>query len=317
MRTHTLAFLLICLSSSVVAQTAITGKVTDASTGDPVPFANVIIKGSSIGASTDFDGVYEIVGEAESDTLIVSFIGYETKLKFYRKGISQRIDFQLNPESIRLADVVVFARKQENPAWRIMRGIMENKKTNDKRRLIAYEYESYNKIEIDVDNITDKLREKAFMQEITAVLDSIDAIAGEDGKPILPLFISESLSDYYFRSNPRLQKEFIKKTKITGVGIEDGSLISQVIGSSFQEYNFYQNRMSIMEKEFASPIGDGWRVIYDYELEDSLYIGNEFCYQVEFSPKNDQELAFVGTMGLPRTILLSSRLMPLCKRQLT
>ena len=300
MRTHTLAFLLICLSSSVVAQTAITGKVTDASTGDPVPFANVIIKGSSIGASTDFDGVYEIVGEAESDTLIVSFIGYETKLKFYRKGISQRIDFQLNPESIRLADVVVFARKQENPAWRIMRGIMENKKTNDKRRLIAYEYESYNKIEIDVDNITDKLREKAFMQEITAVLDSIDAIAGEDGKPILPLFISESLSDYYFRSNPRLQKEFIKKTKITGVGIEDGSLISQVIGSSFQEYNFYQNRMSIMEKEFASPIGDGWRVIYDYELEDSLYIGNEFCYQVEFSPKNDQELAFVGTMWIAK-----------------
>ncbi len=300
MRTHIIAFLLICLSSSVVAQTVIRGKVTDASTGDPIPFANVVIKGSAIGASTDFDGVYLIEGEAESDTLLVSFIGYETKLKFYQKGISQRIDFQLNPEATQLADVVVYAGKQENPAWRIMRGIMDNKKINDKRRLSAYEYESYNKIEIDVDNITDKLREKAFMQEIAAVLDSIDAIAGEDGKPILPLFISESLSDYYFRSNPRLQKEFIKKTKITGVGIEDGSLIGQVIGSSFQEYNFYQNRMSIVEKEFASPIGDGWRVVYDYELADSLYIGDDFCYQIEFSPKNDQELAFVGTMWITK-----------------
>ena len=282
------------------AQTVIEGKVTDSSTGDPIPFANVVIKGSSVGSTTDFDGFFKIKGDAESDTLVVSYIGYERKEKRYEKGISQVLNFQLNPEATNLGDFVIVAGKQENPAFPIMRQIMENKNRNDKRSLDAYQYTSYNKIEVDVDNITDKLREKKFMKRITSVLDSIETIAGEDGKPILPLFISESLSDFYYRSEPRLQKEYVRNTKITGVGLEDGSLISQVIGSSFQQYNFYQNRMNIVDKEFASPIGDGWRLLYDYELQDSLYIDDDYCYLLEFQPKNDQELAFAGKMWITK-----------------
>jgi len=281
-------------------ETTIRGKVTDAETGDPIPFANVVLQGTSIGSPTDFDGYFEFQGEAESDTIIVSYIGYARKKKVYQKGITQTINFQLIPEANSLGTFVVTAGKQENPAFAIMRSVIDNKAKNDKRRLEAYEYESYNKIEIDVDNITEKFRQKKYMQKITAVLDSIDQIAGEDGKPILPLFISESISKFYFRSNPRLQKEFIERTKITGVGIEDGSLISQIIGSSFQEYNFYQNRMNIVDKEFASPIGNGWRVIYNYELRDSAYIDEEYCYILDFQPKNDQELAFVGTMWIAK-----------------
>ena len=281
-------------------QTIIRGKVTDSETGDPIPFANVVLQGTSIGSPTDFDGYYEIIGEAESDTIVVSYIGYERKKKVYQKGITQTINFQLAPEANSLGEFVITAGKQENPAFPIMRSVIENKNKNDKRRLDAYEYESYNKIEIDVNNITDNLREKKYMQKITSVLDSIDQIAGDDGKPILPLFISESLSKFYFRNNPRLQKEFIERTKITGVGIEDGTLISQIIGSSFQEYNFYQNRMNIVQKEFASPIGDGWRILYNYELRDSAYIDDEYCYILDFQPKNDQELAFIGTMWIAK-----------------
>ncbi len=281
-------------------QTIIRGKVIDAESGDPIPFANVVLQGTSIGSPTDFDGLYEIKGEAESDTIIVSYIGYERKKKVYVRGITQTINFQLLPEANSLGTFVVTSGKQENPAFPIMRKVIDNKKFNDKRKLEAYEYESYNKIEVDIDNITDKLREKKYMQKISAVLDSISVIAGEDGKPILPLFISESLSKFYFRSNPRLQKEQIEKTKIRGVGIEDGSLISQIIGSSFQEYNFYQNRMTIVEKEFASPIGDGWRLIYDYELRDSAEVEGEYCYILDFQPKNNQELAFVGTIWVAK-----------------
>lgn len=289
------------LSSISVGQTVIEGKVTDAESGDPIPFASVYFLGTTKGTATDFDGFYKLTGEAETDTLVVSFIGYETKKKVYQKGISQTINYQLAPEATSLGDFVVTAgRKIENPAWEILRKVIDNKPINDKRRLDAYEYDSYNKIEIDLDNISDRLKRRKIMQKVTAVLDSIEVIAGEDGKPILPLFISESLSTYYYRSDPRLSKEHVRRTKITGIGIEDGSLISQVIGSTFQQYNFYQNRMNIVEKEFASPITDGWRLLYDYELQDSVYIGEEFCYMIDFKPKNDQELAFVGKMWITK-----------------
>lgn len=285
---------------SLYAQTVIMGKVIDAETGDPIPFANVVIKGTNIGTPTDFDGFFRIEGEGESDTLLVSYIGYAQKKKVYEKGISQTINFQLEPESTTLNEVVVYARKQENPAFAIMRSVINNKPNNDKRRIAGYEYESYNKIEIDLDNISDKLKQKKYMQKISAVLDSIEVIAGEDGKPILPLFISESLSKFYYRDNPRLTKELIEKTNLIGIGLEDGSLISQIIGSSFQQYNFYQNRMNIVEKNFASPIADGWRLMYDYELEDSVYIGNDFTYLIDFKPKNDQALAFKGKMWITK-----------------
>lgn len=285
---------------SMYAQTVLLGKVTDAETGDPIPFANVVIKGTNLGNPTDFDGFFRIEAEGVSDTLVVSYIGYAPREKVYVKGITQTINFQLEPESTTLNEVFVYARKQENPAFDIMRAVMENKPKNDKRRASAYEYDSYNKIEIDLDNISDKLKEKKYMQKISAVLDSIDVIAGEDGKPILPLFISESLSKFYYRDNPRLTKELIENTKLTGVGLEDGSLISQIIGSSFQQYNFYQNQMNIVEKNFASPIADGWRLLYDYTLEDSVYIEDELTYLIDFKPKNDQALAFAGKMWITK-----------------
>ena len=166
--------------------------------------------------------------------------------------------------------------------------------TND--LLKAYQFESYTKIEIDLDNLTDKFRNKKIIKKVRQVIDSVDQIAGEDGEAVLPLFISESISDFYFRNNPELKKELIRKTKISGVGVQDGTLISQFIGSSFQEYNFYQNWLKIWDKEFVSPIADGWKGFYEVFLMDSVYIGNHFCYRIDIVPKRDGDLAFHGSI---------------------
>nr|WP_155212184.1 DUF5686 and carboxypeptidase-like regulatory domain-containing protein [Fulvivirga aurantia] len=279
-------------------QTVITGKVTDANTGDPVPFANVVFAGTTNGTTTDFDGRYTIQTNQTVDSVRASYVGYITKTKAIESGVSQIIDFQLEEDVISLQEVVFVAG--ENPAFEIMRNVIANKDNNNKRSLEAYEYETYTKIEIDVDNITDKFRNKKIMRKITSVLDSVDRIAGEDGKPILPIFISESLSEYHFRNNPKLQHEKILKTKITGVGVEDGTLVAQFIGSSFQEYNFYQNWLNIVGKEFVSPVADGWKLYYEYDLTDSAFVGDHFCYQLDFFPKSDQDLAFKGTMWITK-----------------
>jgi outer membrane cobalamin receptor len=63
------------LSSLTFAQ--ITGKVTDASTGDPLVGATVYVEGNSTGTSAGIDGTFELQATPEG-TLVVSFIGYET-----------------------------------------------------------------------------------------------------------------------------------------------------------------------------------------------------------------------------------------------
>ncbi|HYC85938.1 MAG TPA: DUF5686 family protein, partial [Chryseosolibacter sp.] len=71
-------------------------------------------------------------------------------------------------------------------------------------------------------------------------------------------------------------------------------------GTSFQEYNFYQNWLNIISKEFVSPIADGWRLYYNYDLTDSVYIGDDFCYRLDFYPRSPQDLAFTGTIWITK-----------------
>ncbi|MGB3467450.1 MAG: DUF5686 family protein [Cyclobacteriaceae bacterium] len=289
------------MATSIVMQAQkinISGKVTEAATGTPIPFANVIIKGTTIGTTTDFDGFFAFSVEAGYDSLEVRYIGFVPKVKTLSNASTQTINFQMEEDVVNLGEVIIYAG--ENPAFEIIRNVVKNKNNNDKRRLEAYEYESYTKIEFDIDNLSEKFKNRKVVRKITQVLDSIEQIAGEDGKPILPIFISEAISRYYYNRNPSLRYENVIKTKVTGVGITDGTMTSQVIGSTFQEYNFYQNWLSVVSKEFISPIADGWRIYYDYDLTDSLYVGDDFCYKLEFFPRRPQDLAFRGTMWITK-----------------
>jgi hypothetical protein len=76
--------------------------------------------------------------------------------------------------------------------------------------------------------------------------------------------------------------------------------MTQLVGSSFQEYNFYQNWLGIVTKDFVSPIADGWRLYYEYDLTDSLYVGDDYCYRLDFFPKSPQDLAFTGTIWITK-----------------
>ena len=295
-------FLLItaCLLSNlaVAQETIVRGKITDANSGDPIPYVNIIFQGTSIGITSDFDGNYELKTTTPSDTIVVSYIGYKVKKKFITKGITQVVNFQIEEDITKLQEVVFVAG--ENPAFDVLRNVVRNKNKNDKRKLTAYEYDTYTKIEIDIDNLSDKFRERKMVKKITQVLDSIEVIAGEDGKPILPLFITESVSKVYYRDNPSLKHEYILRSKINGVGVEDGTTVTQLVGSSFQEYNFYQNWLNILAKDFVSPIADGWRLYYEYDLMDSLYVGDDYCYRLDFFPKSPQDLAFTGSMWITK-----------------
>ncbi|MEM6380075.1 MAG: DUF5686 family protein, partial [Bacteroidota bacterium] len=296
---YLLTLLLTIASFAALAQqTIVTGKVTEAGTGAPVPFANVVFTGTTDGAIADFDGNFLAKTNQQVDSIEVRYVGYITKTKPLIKGESQSINFQLEEDVLTLQEVVV--TPGENPAWTVMRNVVKNKKSNDKRKLEAYEYESYTRTEFDIDNISKKFAKRKFMREAASVLDSIERIAGEDGKPILPVFISEAISRVYYKRNPAAKHEHMIKTRVSGVGITDGSLTSQLIGSSFQEYNFYQNWLNITSKEFISPIADGWKLVYEYELIDSLFIGDDYCYKLEFNPKQEKDLAFYGTMWITK-----------------
>src|SRR5687767_10404974 len=76
-------------------ETIVKGRVTDAESGEPLPFASVFYNGTTIGTGTDFDGFYTLKTNNPGDSLTCSFFGYATKVRAIKKGITQTIDFQL------------------------------------------------------------------------------------------------------------------------------------------------------------------------------------------------------------------------------
>lgn len=69
------AFLLLS-AGSAFAQQQVSGTVRDAETLDTLPGATVLVKGTTIGASTNLDGAYSLAVPSLTDTLVVSFVGY-------------------------------------------------------------------------------------------------------------------------------------------------------------------------------------------------------------------------------------------------
>ncbi len=294
---RTLLFLVSLLFlTEASAQFQVKGKVTDAETGDPIPFASVLLKGTTVGMNTDFEGNYSLSSRTLPDSIVVSYIGYLSQSKVLSQETEQTLNFQLRPSDFQM-EAFVF-ESGENPAFEIIRRAVDRKKDFDKRNLIAYETKNYTKIEIDIDHVSEEFSQRKSVQKVTSVLDSIKQLTNDEGEKILPVFFSETLSTFYYRNNPELRKEIVEKSKVTGVGITDGSTTSQITGSAFQEYNFYKNWLNILEKEFVSPIADGWKAFYDYDLLDSVLVGQDSCYKLQVYPRREQDLAFSGTIWI-------------------
>jgi len=95
----------LCFSITTIAQTAISGKVTSAEDGEALPGVSVIIKGTSTGTVTDYDGNYTLNVDEEDATLVFSFVGMRTE----EIPINSRstIDLQLESDITQLTEVVV------------------------------------------------------------------------------------------------------------------------------------------------------------------------------------------------------------------
>ncbi len=272
----------------------ISGKIFDASTKEPLPFVPVLIKGTTIGTQSDFEGNYTIKTEKLTDSIVAVYVGYKKLARPIRKNITdQIINFPLVLESISLDEVTVKAG--ENPAHRIIRNVIANKPRHNPAKLEAYQYEVYNKVEFDLNKIPKEMRDSKLMKPVSFVFKNVDSVFSEE-KPSLPFFIIENISEFYYKKNPARKKEIVKASKITGF---ENPSISQVMGDMYQNINIYNNNILVFSKQAPSPISSEGFFYYKYFLEaDSGFIGNKYCYHIRFKPKRSQELSFTGNMWI-------------------
>ena len=97
----------VLMSSVAFAQNiSVSGNVTDASNGEPIPYASVHIEGTTIGVSTDSEGHYSLSVPFDG-TLVFSSIGYQSKE--IRISSSGTVNVALEPDSEYLDETIVVA----------------------------------------------------------------------------------------------------------------------------------------------------------------------------------------------------------------
>ncbi len=287
----TLLVLLLYCQVALSQTTLVRGTIRDFSTGEPLPFVNVVFQGTTTGNITDINGFYSISTEENVDSIVVSYVGYNQYVGAVKRGQTQELNIGLK-QGIALKEVVI--KPGENPAHRIIKKLIENKKANDFNNLNSYSYEVYNKVEFDLNNLDEDFKNKKLLKPVSFIFDNIDSSNTEE-KPYLPVFITETISDIHYRSKPKSKKEIIKASKVSGI---ENASVSQFMGDMYQQVNFYDNNIVFFNKHFASPLSNNALGYYRFYLIDSMEIDGQKCYQLMFKPKRKQELTFNGNVWI-------------------
>ncbi len=289
----------VLISSVLFAQTKVSGIVVD-NTNQPVPYANVVFKGSNEGTVTNEDGRFYIESEKTYAALVVSFVGFETKIVPLSKAVNYNFKILLS-DGQQLNEVVIFTgktSKKNNPALDILRKIWERKRKNGLRQFNQYQFDKYEKVEFDMNTIDSAFMKNKIFKGMEFIFNQVDT-SKITGKTYLPIFINEALYDVSGDNKLNKRKEKLKANKTSG--FEGNQNILAFVKDLYTDFDIYNNYLTFFDKSFTSPLSRTGIDTYNYVLKDSSYIDNKWCYNIVFYPRRKNELTFKGDFWVSDT----------------
>jgi len=256
---------------------SVSGKVTGIN-GEPLAFANVYIKGTSKGTTTNLDGFYRMDLPEGNCDLVFRYLGYKMRVEpilVTSKPIV--LDIRLEPENYTLGEIQIKA-SDEDPAYAIIRNAISKRKFY-LNQVDEFSCDVYVK---GLQKIT-KHPEKFFgvKVDLSELVDSTTGIA----------YLSESVSRYHFKK-PDQVKEVMISSKVSG-----SNRAFSFNQASDMDFNFYKNIMmadGLSSRGFISPIASSALFYYKYRLEGSFYENGHKVNKIAVIPKRKGDPVFAG-----------------------
>ena len=296
-------FLFVAFSLSVKGQgvTRVKGKVFDANTLEAISFATVSFKGTNVGVSTDLDGTYVIETRFPSDSLLVSFIGYQDQTVFIENESKNEFDFYLESESLSIETVTITSKKKKykkknNPSLALAKKVIANRDSNRLKSFDYYSYDQYEMIRLDLNNITEKIKSKKLLKGFDFVWDYLN-VSEINGKTYLPLFLREVISTISFEKSSNKKRELRKAIKTTDWydGFDINS-INDVMDMLYKEIDIYEDEIPLLEAQFLSPIASTASSFYRFYIMDTVVVNNQSAINLAFIPAVKGNMGFTGNL---------------------
>ncbi len=270
------------------------GLILDIQSGERVPFASMKLDKSGYGKLSDSAGGFTFRFEKwPHDTLRVSYVGFQTYSVVLDDSTLSRIGHDtlfltINLQRGKYINEVTISRKVDFGLL-LWRKIVKHKESNDRYRFRNFSYELYNKLELDLNRVNRQRMESVkLLKPFKFILNNIDS---SESQPFLPLYITETLSDYYFERDPTKRRELIKGSKTVGL---DNASVSKYLGGMEQNIDFYNNFIPVFDKRFVSPLSNNGDYYYRYKIIDTQYVNSRRLLHLIFTPKRKGENTFEG-----------------------
>lgn len=256
------------------------GAVYDAQTLEPVPFVNVVSLGNRAGIMTDIDGLFSLCANS-NDSLAFSCVGYKP-LRLPHPAKEKNIKIMMEPAITELAEVTIHAG--ENPADRIMRRVIKNKRINDPENLDAYKYEAYDKMIFTVDTAHAKIIDR-----------ELGDSTGMSLRELLDkqhIFLIETVSEKRRRRGRTTEK--VLGTRVSGMQ----NPMFVFLLSQMQDGSLYDDKLSLLDVEYISPLVGGATLRYFFSIEDTIVRPEavDSTFIISYHPRKGSN--FDGLQGL-------------------
>jgi hypothetical protein len=279
-----LLFLLILYSSSLTAQ-KIEGTVRDTE-GNVLPFASILVKGTTMGVTTNNSGTFSISLPSGNYTLECRYVGYTSQEKSVSLGATNTtINFILSVQRLTLKEVII-KEGGEDPAYEIIRKAI-SKRSFYYQQVKAFEAEVYIKGLIRLIDLPDKILGQKIPEE-----DKSQMGLDSSGKGII--YLSESVTKVSMQQPDDFKLEVIS-SRVSG---------SNGFGFDFPAFiSFYKNNVTIFStglnpRGFISPIADGALNFYKYKFLGSFFEGGNEVNVIQVIPRRDYEPLFSGIINI-------------------
>ncbi len=286
------------------AQTVVQGVVTDAVNKQPLQFVSVVLKGGR-GTVTDSLGKFTLRSTGTIAIVQVTYVGYKTILKNITPGTTQTINFELETDPKAINNVTVTTNKRApyrnkgNPAVELIKRVIENKSVNRTDNYNYVQYDQYEKMEVSISNVSDKLTNSKLLKNYKFLFENRDTTKVA-GKSLLPVYLEETLSKKYFRKKPEKTKTIIEGEKRVNFGeYIDNAGVSSYLNRLIMDVDIYDNDIPLFTYQFLSPIADLAPTFYMYYIRDTITDANgQKLIKLYFTPRNTNDLLFRGNMWI-------------------
>ena len=256
------------------------GRVSDSLTGVPLAFVNIIINDGRHGGVSDIDGRFSLTSDAPVKSLRFSYVGYKP---VFIEVSASNLNIIMSPENLQLPEVLIEAG--ENPAHRIIRNAVANRKKNNPANIPSYTFTSYDKMVFSVN--ADSLKKDISLHADSSDIRLLNTIEKQH------LFVMESVSEHSYTA-PGRSFDNVIATRISG--LKDPLFLFLI--SQLQSTSFYDEAINIAGLNYVNPISPNSWNHYFFSLRDTIYANNQSdtTFIIEYKPRKGKN--FDGLKGL-------------------